>query len=350
MPPDHRSRPPGLAVLGDSGVGKTALSWRLKGDEFRPSASSSDFSGHRIISSDTTLLDIPGTAPSEEIQARLISYAPTALLILVDSMEFSLPGGEFASAIERCRHLIPDSLRLHGHLSQILVATRCDRGIAVDGKSLLDIALKWGFDYAFLTSAKSGQGVQPLRNRILAIAASMRVPEPPREGSVMLLVRQMSGELCRLVARTPTALAAIEWRDLERVLAAALESIGFSVRLTRSSKDGGKDVIATCVVEGISQVYYVEIKHWREGGRPGLGHVSSFVEVNAKDGTDGGLFLSSSGYTKAVYGRVAEISRQRVHLGGKRKIIQLCMAYERAEAGLWTPVEPLPKTLFDDTM
>jgi restriction endonuclease Mrr len=160
----------------------------------------------------------------------------------------------------------------------------------------------------------------------------------------------MAETLCRLVAKDSKALDLIEWRELERIIAAALDAIGFTVVLTPGSKDGGKDVVANCIVSNTEQTYYIEIKHWRKGNRPGPNHVSDFVELNARDRTDGGLFLSSSGFTNGVYAQVGEISRQRVHLGEREKIVSLCQHFVRRKDGMWYPAQPLPELLFADTL
>jgi restriction endonuclease Mrr len=168
--------------------------------------------------------------------------------------------------------------------------------------------------------------------------------------SVAIIVRTMTESLCTAIAKDPRSMRQIEWRDMERVIAAALEKIGFTVKLTAPAKDGGKDVIASCFVENREKIFYVEIKHWVGGGRPGLGHVSNFIEVNAVDKADGGLFLSSSGYTESVYNQVTEISRQRVRLGQGEKIVSLCRHFVQRENGVWYPDRPLPELLFEHTL
>ena len=164
------------------------------------------------------------------------------------------------------------------------------------------------------------------------------------------VVLSFAESLCALVARNPLALREIEWRDLERLLARAIEGLGFTVELTRGAKDGGKDVVATCIVGNERLTYYIEIKHWRKGSRPGRRHVEDFVAVNARENTAGGLFLSSSGYTDDVYSCFNEISKQRVSLGGEEKIVSLCQQYVRVHHGVWKSTAALPELLFESTL
>ncbi len=171
-----------------------------------------------------------------------------------------------------------------------------------------------------------------------------------KASSVAVVVREMAASLCALIARYPQALNEVEWRDLERIVAEALQGIGFSVELTRSAKDGGKDVVAECIVQNSNKVFYVEIKHWRKGGQPGTSQVSDFVEVNARDRTDGGLFLSSSGFTDSVYRQLGSISRQRIRLGERDKIVSICQHYVKKQQGIWQSLSPLPEVLFEGTL
>jgi len=168
--------------------------------------------------------------------------------------------------------------------------------------------------------------------------------------TVAAVTRVMAECLCELIANNPMVLQDIEWRDLERVVARALESLGFAVRLTPGARDGGKDVVVRCAVDGAERVFFVEIKHWRCGDRPGWDEVSHFVQVNGREATDGGLFLSSSGFTGDVHCQVAELTRQRIRLGDQEKIVSLCQYYIQEKSGLWHQQRSLPQVLFEGTL
>lgn len=165
-----------------------------------------------------------------------------------------------------------------------------------------------------------------------------------------IVVHRMCVELCGLIAKHPVVLQQVEWRQLECVLATALDEIGFTVELTPPSKDGGKDLVATCKILGRDMVFYVEIKHWRSGKRVPPRQIWDFVEVNMMDGTDSGLLLSSSGYTQAVYSQLGEIKRRRIQLGAKDKVVTLCQHFVRKKQGVWYPIDSLPKVLFDGVL
>jgi hypothetical protein len=66
-------------------------------------------------------------------------------------------------------------------------------------------------------------------------------------------------------------------------------------------------VIATVRLGVERRVYYIEIRHWRSGKSPGPQHVGDFVEINLRDHTHGGLFLSSSGFAPGGVGSRAAV-------------------------------------------
>src|SRR2546423_722434 len=339
---------PKIVLLGQSGVGKSALAIRLSGDEFRETASTHGAQSHILQSPDDdnkqpVIFELGSEKSRNEILSSLKEIAANVALLLVDPTRDK----ELHENIQAWKSYLIDS-GTDTRSTQMLVAARMDRGGVFGNTSLEELAREFSFDGVFQTSAKTANGIQELRSAVVE-AARPRDDEVARD-SVARVVQTMAETLCRLVAKDADALDQIEWRELERIIAVALDAIGFTVELTPGSKDGGKDVVANCAVRNNEHTYYIEIKHWRKGDRPGPNHVSDFVELNVRDETDGGLFLSSSGFTNGVYGQVGEISRQRVRLGEREKIVSLCQHFVRREEGMWYPTQPLPELLFADTL
>ena len=234
--------------------------------------------------------------------------------------------------------------------TKVLVFARVDRGAPVTSiEKLAASARERGFSDVIQTSAKTNDGVQALRFTVNAAARALAREQEYDETTAELVVRTLADSFCRLIAERPGFLRQVEWRDLERVLASALEEVGFEVELTPPAKDGGKDVVARCFVRNRSHTFYVEIKHWRRS-RPGMQEIHDFIQVNARDRTDGGLFLSSSGFTNEVYARIGDVSRERIRLGEEEKIVTLCQKYAKSREGVWRAETPLPELLFADTL
>jgi|GEM_PF-2387388 len=170
------------------------------------------------------------------------------------------------------------------------------------------------------------------------------------DGSAAIIqaMSDFSHELARAIGRNPRRLAYIEWRDLERTLAAVFEELGFQVELTPPSKDRGRDLILQCTLSGQHRKYLVEAKHWRSGKHVGPDPVRSFIGVVARETRDGGLMLSTSGYSKRALEVLTEYKKVRVVLGGREKIAALCQTYVRASGHVWSPPQDLADVLFDD--
>ncbi|MFD8246945.1 restriction endonuclease [Nocardia sp. NPDC059691] len=159
----------------------------------------------------------------------------------------------------------------------------------------------------------------------------------PTEPKIVAVIRRVSEEFAKIVARDPSELDALEWRDLERMMATVLDGLGFSAELTPGSKDGGKDIVVELNTESGPKTYIVELKHWRSGKRVGDSSVREFVKVVARERRDAGLFLSTYGFTENAFESLTEIERTKVKFGGRAKIVNLCRSFVRAGAGLWSP-------------
>ncbi|MET4323099.1 GTPase SAR1 family protein [Bradyrhizobium sp. JR4.1] len=344
-----------IVVIGDSGAGKTALFRRLRNaeDPFQEYSTRSMITadiGLPALEGSVSIHDIPGDYAASRLKSSLNGKEAIAVVVAVD-----LAHHQDGSLGDSTRGWLEAFSAASEHTSvsvarRILVSTREDMGTSKHNVDRLEkLAKELGFDFVFRTSAKTGEGVNELRSALAEVVAQIaKHPDAEIASPVAQVVRAMAACLCELVARNPRILEQIEWRDLERVIATALSGIGFSVELTRPAKDGGKDVIVRCVAGGIYKVFYIEIKHWLRN-RSGMDDVTSFVEVNARDATDGGLFLSSSGYTQEVFAQLGEISRQRVRLGDSPKISSLCRYYVK-QKGIWHSERPLPDLLFEETL
>jgi restriction system protein len=146
------------------------------------------------------------------------------------------------------------------------------------------------------------------------------------------IVQTCHDELIKAISDNPSILDEVEWRELERIVFFSLQGLGFDCELTPSSKDGGKDVIVRVQVRGVIDIYYVEIKHWKQ--KVGKSEVKHFLEVIIKDEAYKGLFLATSGYTSAAIKIVNELKEQRIILDDGDKIVTICQLYSKLDDGI----------------
>ena len=205
-------------------------------------------------------------------------------------------------------------------------------------------------DGAILVSSKQ----QPRLKRYLVDVHARN--ELPRRASSLsrldLIVRGAMQGIVNLIAKNPSVLASVEWRDLERAMREVFESLGFDTELTRSGKDGGFDLKLACVDCGLRKTFLVELKHWvSKSNKPGTEIFKAFYDIVASEEADArGLLLSTSGFTRKLRSGRSEIERQIVKLGNKNKIVSLCQNYLQTKRGLWNPTTSLPHVLFHNTI
>jgi len=242
------------------------------------------------------------------------------------------------------------------HLNRPVGISEIDRIIGLAGRTAVG-RLVFVSRSGFTASAQQRALQNPVAvelltpNDLLALARSVASAGGEPGHRIAALIRGVSAEMAKIVARNPDALNDLEWRDLERMVTVVLDGLGFEAELTPASKDGGKDIILTLHTESGIATYIVELKHWRSGKRVGENSVRDFVNVVAREHRDGGLFLSTHGFAEKAFESLTEIEKTTVRFGGKTKVVNLCRSFARVGAQLWLPDDPgRAELLLSDTI
>jgi restriction system protein len=162
------------------------------------------------------------------------------------------------------------------------------------------------------------------------------------------IIRVVSRTFIGQIARDPNFLMNIEWRELEKTIAELFEGLAFRVQLTPVSKDGGKDIILECTMDGDKKTFIVEVKHWRSLQRVGQDSVKDFLKVIVHEKRTSGLFLSTYGFTDTAFEGLTELERKKIKFGNQNKIVSLCNTYLKVRSGIWTPLNNLQDLLFEE--
>ena len=170
------------------------------------------------------------------------------------------------------------------------------------------------------------------------------------KSGVVQAVDALTRQLIAFIAERPTELKFVEWRTLERIIAEVFEGLGFSVVLTESGNDGGKDVIVSTHLEGVKKTYLIEVKHWTRGNKVGGKIVQSFLHVIARERSQGGLLLASGGFGKHAFESISEIDHQVISAGDSTKIVDLCQMYRKSREGIWSPTGGLHNIIFENSL
>ncbi len=177
-----------------------------------------------------------------------------------------------------------------------------------------------------------------------------KLEKDERQKVVDLILKSAFQILAERIATDINYLDHIEWRDLERILGEALSFIGFQVKVTPPSKDGGKDIIANLDVYNNKYSFIIELKHWRSGKKVDSDHVEKFLRVVINEKRSGGLFLASYGYTDECVERLVSFKQFNLNLGDGNKIYSIFQIYKKKQDGLILSPKDLVAVLTEDSL
>lgn len=84
--------------------------------------------------------------------------------------------------------------------------------------------------------------------------------------------------------------------DFEELVAEVYRRHGFSASVTQKTRDGGKDIFATCAQGGITYTSYFQCK--QQNAPVGVSVVRELYGVLERDGIDKGIIVTSSRFTR----------------------------------------------------
>jgi GTPase SAR1 family protein len=159
-------------LLGESGVGKSGLGIRMAEGRFRKTLSTHGaqfwhFPTERLpalppnVQAELTLWDLAGQ-PEYRLTHQLFLDDTDAALLLFDCSDANDPFRGVPYWAKALKRHAPDARKL-------LVSARCDVSpVTVDRATILQTLAAYGLDDHFTTSASTGEGVEPLFQRLMA--------------------------------------------------------------------------------------------------------------------------------------------------------------------------------------
>lgn len=127
--------------------------------------------------------------------------------------------------------------------------------------------------------------------------APLRDEDPRFTAHVARLV-EVSDDVLRWLAEDPRRAHELNPREFERVVAELLTRQGYSVELTRPTRDGGFDIRAASDGALGSFLYLVECKKYAEGNPVGVEVVRSLAGVVHATGATAGILVTTSSFTR----------------------------------------------------
>lgn len=102
------------------------------------------------------------------------------------------------------------------------------------------------------------------------------------------------------MAENPEALYQLTGRKFEEVMAEIYCKLGYNVELTKTSRDGGKDIIIRKPEVLGDFIYYVECKKYSPDKPVGVGIVRELSGVIEMDRVNGGIIATTSYFARDV--------------------------------------------------
>jgi RNA recognition motif-containing protein len=107
----------------------------------------------------------------------------------------------------------------------------------------------------------------------------------------------ISLELFKLIKDNPPYIFEISGRKFEELVAQIVESFGYKVELTKHTRDGGKDIIATLKGEK-NESFYIECKKHSPNNLIDVSIIRQFHSVLMLDEINKGIIATSSYFTR----------------------------------------------------
>jgi len=106
-------------------------------------------------------------------------------------------------------------------------------------------------------------------------------------------------DLIAKIKQDPDQIRDITSRQFEEIIAEVFKKRGFTVELTKRTRDGGKDIVAISEDKlGIKTKFFIECKHYKEGNKIGVDVVRSLNGVkNQKEGPNKTIIATTSSFT-----------------------------------------------------
>ena len=106
-------------------------------------------------------------------------------------------------------------------------------------------------------------------------------------------------DLITKIKSNPNHIRNITPREFEEIIAEIFKKRGFTVELTKQTRDGGKDIIAISKDElGIKTKFFIECKHYDEERKIGVDVIRTLHGVkNQKEGPNKTIIATTSSFT-----------------------------------------------------
>lgn len=118
------------------------------------------------------------------------------------------------------------------------------------------------------------------------------------QNTPIIVLSPINDKVLKYLSENPEALYQLSGNDFEIVMAEIYSKLGYDVRRTQTTRDGGKDLIIRKPEILGDFIYYVECKKYAAKSHIGVGIVKSFVSTVNMDKVNGGILATTSFFSR----------------------------------------------------
>lgn len=118
------------------------------------------------------------------------------------------------------------------------------------------------------------------------------------EESPVITLSPINDKVLRYLSENPDAFYQLSGNDFEIVMAEIYSNLGYEVKRTQTTRDGGKDLVIRKADMLGDFIYYVECKKFAPDNHVGIGIVRKLVGTVNTDRVNGGILATTSFFTR----------------------------------------------------
>jgi len=125
-----------------------------------------------------------------------------------------------------------------------------------------------------------------------------------------LIITDINDEIKKYFNKNPHKLYELEPRKFEELIASILEDMGFNVELTKATRDGGRDIIASIRNAVTNFLAYVECKKYAPENKVGVGIIRQVSGVHYLKKPAKSIIVTTSFFTADAQREAKELENQ----------------------------------------
>lgn len=118
------------------------------------------------------------------------------------------------------------------------------------------------------------------------------------EKPLSIIVTDIDEEIKKYFKKHPDKLYDLNPRKFEELIASIFQDLGFSVELTKATRDGGRDIIASIRTKVTTLLTYVECKRYSPGNKIDVGLIRQVIGVHSIHKPAKSIIVTTSFFTK----------------------------------------------------